>query len=132
MMGTKVLPISHNNPPKPGFGTDGSFSPLSLAYKLTDNPHCLKLEVQLMTFALYLARASAGSSMAARMAMMAMTTNNSIKVNPSPVFLIGFFMPEPFIRSKGGRTPEFCHPNYHQPSITVKTPGRRLDPPLHL
>ena len=37
-----------------------------------------------MRLALSLERANAGSSMAARMAMMAMTTNNSMRVNPWP------------------------------------------------
>src|SRR6266404_9655516 len=38
--------------------------------------------MQLMPSALHLARLSAGNSMAARMAMMAMTTSNSISVKP--------------------------------------------------
>jgi hypothetical protein len=39
------------------------------------------LEVQLTTFARNLAAESAGNNMAARIAIMAMTTNNSINVN---------------------------------------------------
>jgi hypothetical protein len=38
--------------------------------------------VQLATLAWYLARFSAGNNRAARMAMMAITTSNSINVNP--------------------------------------------------
>src|SRR5262245_31486519 len=41
---------------------------------------CLVLLMQLMFWALFLARPNAGSNMAARMAMIAMTTSNSIKV----------------------------------------------------
>ena len=46
------------------------------------SPHCLRLLVQEMRLARSLALASAGSSKAARIAMMAMTTSNSIKVKP--------------------------------------------------
>src|SRR5438552_19078400 len=45
-------------------------------------PHCFRLDRQLVWSALRLALAMAGSNMAARMAMMAITTSNSIKVNP--------------------------------------------------
>ena len=45
-------------------------------------PICFSLFMQKICCALALACASAGRSMAARMAMMAMTTNNSINVNP--------------------------------------------------
>ena len=43
---------------------------------------CRRLLMQPMPCAFCLALANAGSSMAARMAMMAMTTSSSIKVNP--------------------------------------------------
>jgi len=46
------------------------------------NPHARKLEVQLGTLARILAEASVGSSMAAKMAIMAMTTSSSISVKP--------------------------------------------------
>src|SRR5678816_1197170 len=42
---------------------------------------CLRLLIQFVWSALALARASAGSSIAARIAMMAITTSNSIRVN---------------------------------------------------
>ena len=42
--------------------------------------NCLRLFLHLVWRACSLARASAGRSMAARMAMMAITTSNSIKV----------------------------------------------------
>ena len=64
----------------PGLGTNLALSEL---YKLYARACCFKLLRQLMPSALVLARLSAGNSMAARMAMMAMTTNNSIKVNPA-------------------------------------------------
>src|SRR2546422_2817532 len=59
----------------------GYWSPLSSAQVRKDRPICLRLLVQLMRWARALARASAGNNMAAKMAMMAMTTNNSIRVN---------------------------------------------------
>src|SRR5438045_615757 len=43
---------------------------------------CLRLLAHLIFCAFNLAPASAGNNIAARMAMMAMTTSNSIKVNP--------------------------------------------------
>src|SRR4051794_18588556 len=46
------------------------------------NWSCLRLLMHFVPCALHLARLRAGSSIAARMAMMAMTTNNSIKVKP--------------------------------------------------
>ena len=45
---------------------------------------CLVLLIQEMDCAFCLALLSAGSSMAARMAMMAMTTSSSISVKPLP------------------------------------------------
>ena len=49
-------------------------------------PSCLQLLRQEICCALALALASAGNSMAAKMAMMAMTTSNSIKVNARALF----------------------------------------------
>src|SRR5947208_1231437 len=51
--------------------------------------NCLVLLRHLIWFALDLALASAGSSMAARMAMMAMTTSNSIRVKPCALVVFG-------------------------------------------
>ena len=48
---------------------------------ITANPSCLRLFVQAMRFAVSFAFASAGNSIPARMAMMAMTTSSSINVN---------------------------------------------------
>jgi hypothetical protein len=44
------------------------------------NPTCFKLEVHRIRTALFFACANAGRSNAARMAMIAITTSNSIKV----------------------------------------------------
>jgi hypothetical protein len=46
-------------------------------------PNCLRLLAHTACWALRLVAASAGSSNAAYIAMMAMTTNSSIKVNPA-------------------------------------------------
>ena len=53
---------------------------------------CFKLFMQVMACALVLACDNAGNSMAARMAMMAMTTSSSIKVKPSRQLLNGPFL----------------------------------------
>src|SRR6266704_1208013 len=68
-IGTIVLPSS------------GTLSSKSSAYILNANPHCLLLLRHAVAWALDLALLKAGNSMAARMAMMAMTTRSSIKVN---------------------------------------------------
>ena len=61
----------------------GNFSPFdSLAYILNTNPNCFRLLAQLARRAASRARAKAGRRMAARIPMMAMTTNNSISVKP--------------------------------------------------
>ena len=60
----------------------GKKSPLSLAYMIKPKPICLLLLRHLVVKAFVLALASAGSTIAARMAMIAMTTNSSIRVNP--------------------------------------------------
>ena len=62
------------------FGGDGKKSPLSPAYIMTARLICLVLLMQAMDSALSLALLNAGSNMAARIAMIAMTTSNSIKV----------------------------------------------------
>src|SRR5256885_10740035 len=56
-------------------------------------PTCLRLLTQLIRWARALARASAGSNIAARMAIIAMTTNNSIRVKAAN-FLRRFFINE--------------------------------------
>jgi len=50
-------------------------------------PYCLWLETHPICLALRLALARAGKSNAARMAMIAITTSNSIRVNPRILFL---------------------------------------------
>jgi hypothetical protein len=63
----------------------GKKSRLSPAYILIAKPHCLRLLAHWARIAVALALLKAGNNMAARMAMMAMTTSNSIKVKPSAV-----------------------------------------------
>src|SRR6266498_666220 len=58
-----------------------SLSLLSSSYRIQASPNCLPLFKHMMPWALVLALASAGNRSPARMAMMAMTTNSSIKVN---------------------------------------------------
>src|SRR6516162_8319369 len=63
-----------------------SMSWLSSEYMIQANPNCFWLLMQVAVVALSFARLRAGSSIAARMAMMAMTTSNSINVKPLPDF----------------------------------------------
>ena len=72
MIGTTVLPSS------------GTKSLWSSAYMRNPSDHCRMLLRQLVAWALLLALDNAGSSIAARMAMIAMTTSNSISVNARP------------------------------------------------
>ena len=58
----------------------GNVSTLSLVYIAITTPTCFKLEVHRIRKAFCFALANAGSSIAARMAMIAMTTSNSIRV----------------------------------------------------
>ena len=62
-------------------GLFGTFVSLSLAYMFMAKPHCRRLFVHWMRSALDLALASAGNSRPARIAMIAITTSSSIKVN---------------------------------------------------
>ena len=63
---------------------------LSSRYILSAIPHWRRLPKQSVRLALSFALASAGKSIAARIAMMAITTSSSINVNPRLAFL---FMP---------------------------------------
>src|ERR1039457_1626866 len=56
---------------------------LSSLYMAVATPICLWLLRQLMALAFSLALLKAGKSIAARMAMMAITTNSSIRVKPA-------------------------------------------------
>jgi len=61
----------------------GNFSPFdSLAYILNTRPNCFRLFWQLARRAASRARARAGSNMAAKIPMIAMTTKSSISVKP--------------------------------------------------
>src|SRR6516162_5948808 len=62
----------------------GKLSRLSLAYIMKPSAICRLLLMQVIVLALVLAIPSAGSNNAARIAMMAMTTRSSIKVNAAP------------------------------------------------
>src|SRR5262245_17212461 len=68
-----------------GFGvpSGGRKSLLSAAYKWVASPHCLRLFRQAIAWAFSLAFPNAGSSIAAKIAMMAITTSNSIRVKPT-------------------------------------------------
>src|ERR1039457_6812325 len=59
----------------------GYLSPLSPSQMRKARLVCLRLLVQLIFWAFFLAAARAGRSMAARIAMIAMTTRSSISVN---------------------------------------------------
>src|SRR5512146_383658 len=63
--------------------SSGILSSQSSAYILKANPHCFMLFMQVIACALDLALERAGSSIAARMAMMAMTTSSSMSVKAS-------------------------------------------------
>src|ERR1700743_1421021 len=56
--------------------------PVSLKYMNAAVVSCLRLLTQRICCALRLAEESAGNNIAAKIAMMAITTNNSIRVNP--------------------------------------------------
>ena len=60
----------------------GNISLLSPAYMWTPRLICFKLFKQVVRFAFAFALDRTGINKAARMAMMAMTTSNSIRVNP--------------------------------------------------
>ena len=55
--------------------------PLSVTYMVIESTICLQLLMHWMSLALALARLSAGSNMAAKIAMIAITTSNSMRVN---------------------------------------------------
>src|SRR6266496_6451936 len=70
--------------PRPEYG---NCSRLSAVYMARVNPTCFKLDRQLASSAFCFALDSAGNNIAARMAMMAMTTSNSMSVKPRRVFI---------------------------------------------
>src|SRR5271166_5259985 len=65
----------------------GSRSPLSPANNCVARPHCFRLFRHTVACAARLARLSAGSNRLARMPITAITTNNSINVNPRLLFI---------------------------------------------
>src|SRR5436190_1723164 len=82
--------MSHGQaPPDPSGKLTGRVSLLSLAYIVKARVDCLRLFMQLVRLARSFALASAGSSIAARIAMMAMTTSSSMSVNAEPTNGLG-------------------------------------------
>src|ERR1035437_6775289 len=76
----------------------GYLSPLSPSQRRNARPSCFRLLTQLMRFDLRLAEASAGRSMAAKMAMTAMMMSNPTRVKPCLVKYRNVeFMPETMI-----------------------------------
>src|SRR5712671_6304100 len=74
------------------FLLSGSLSALSSQYITQASCNCFSLFKQADCSALLLAFDNAGKSIAARIAMMAITTSSSISVNPVCVFIFtGFF-----------------------------------------
>ena len=65
-------------------------------------PICRRLEMHAVRLARFLALPSAGRSMAARMAMMAMTTSSSIRVKPL-LSAFPFDMGQDYIIERGTR-----------------------------
>src|SRR4051812_44468978 len=91
MLVLSVLPAVQSSQPAtqlaftslvPPFRLGGNQSLASEAYNMIAKPSCLVLPMQRMPWALVCALASAGSNMPAKMAIIAMTTSNSIRVNP--------------------------------------------------
>src|SRR5690349_19640795 len=85
----KLVFTSHGLPPPPveRWKAPGRFSWESFAYIAPTMPHWRKFEVQFVTLERNFAFESAGNSIAARMAMIAMTTSSSISVKaPERVF----------------------------------------------
>src|SRR2546421_2281323 len=71
-------------------GLFGTLVSLSFAYIFMANPHCRRLLVHWMRKALDFAPASAGNNNAARIAMMAITTSNSMRVKAGEATFLDF------------------------------------------
>src|SRR5690348_9662087 len=69
------IPLGSHHP-------DGRLSWWSMANIGNPKPHCLRFDMHWMVCARCLAADKAGNNKAARMAMMAITTSNSISVKP--------------------------------------------------
>src|SRR3569833_405275 len=79
----------------------GNLSLLSSVYSVVKTIVCFRLLRQEVLSALLFAFANAGNSIAARMAMMAITTSNSINVKPDPFKERTEEEPENFCRGMG-------------------------------
>src|ERR1035438_7079291 len=80
--------MSHGQYWPPAALKSGHLSLLSWAYMKVESSICLMLLVHLIRMALSLALDSAGRSMAAKMAIMAITTSSSIRVKPLELMLV--------------------------------------------
>src|ERR1035438_10116015 len=78
---TLLCPTYSFAPPELKVTAWGYLSPLSPSQMRKARPTCLRLLVQLIFWAFFLAAARAGRSMAARIAIIAMTTRSSMSVN---------------------------------------------------
>src|SRR5438128_5519869 len=87
---TLKLSVQSGDPKLPPFVEEtfqGYLSPLSFAHIRKPKLICLKSFTQVIRLALALAVANAGSNRPAKMAMMAMTTSNSMSVKPTVRFI---------------------------------------------
>src|SRR5205807_1662373 len=91
LLGAKTAPVRVG----PATARGMIISPLSLPYMRADSMICRSLFMHCVALAFCLAAASAGNSIAARMAMMAMTTSNSMRVKAGR--LIRFFEQDSFM-----------------------------------
>src|ERR1041385_4670577 len=87
---------------------------LSTAYRCQQTSSCLRLLRQARVRALSLALARTGKSKAARMAMIAMTTNNSIKVNALEPFTIAEALISALASAPMGFMIQYCYALIHR------------------
>src|SRR2546426_5918167 len=91
----------------------GYFSPLSFAQRRKPKLICLKSLTQVICFALALERANAGRRRPAKMAMMAITTSNSISVNATMFSLSFIILSAPQMEGDFQTTSDnFRHPRF--------------------
>jgi hypothetical protein len=86
---------------------------------MTPSPSCRRLLVQLIRCALFLALASAGNNIPARIAIMAITTRSSIKVKPLD-------LREKLAEQSSGGHPEFEFIGGACPKVEVHRSKREL------
>src|SRR5882672_1793869 len=111
---------------------------LSPGYIAQPSVSCFRLLTHWIWRALSLARLSAGSSMAARMAMMAITTSNSMRVKARREFIISenrhrewrFVLSQ--VRSLFPFAADFLHDHDHLTAAKSVLRFRRADVQMHL